>query len=112
VTAGGAQSLEPYDQGYRDGWHDIHVTHRQRRKRRRLRSTEYALGYSHGRIDGAEWPEYPEWWPDFAQAPRVAHAPGSPARFEASDGPGAVQAIGVVSGATPRPPTAPREAVA
>jgi hypothetical protein len=101
VTAGGAQSLEPYDQGYRDGWHDIHLTHRQRRKHRRMRSAEYALGYAHGRIDGAAWPEYREWRPEFAQAPRVAHAPGSPARFEASDAPGAAGRAGVVSGATP-----------
>jgi hypothetical protein len=92
--------LEPYDQGYRDGWHDIHITRRQRRKRRRLRSAEYALGYAHGRIDGAEWPEYPEWWPDFAQAPRVAHEPASPARFEASDAPGAEQRMERVSGPT------------
>ena len=99
--ATGARQLDPYDQGYRDGWHGIHITHRQRRKRRRLRSAEYALGYAHGRIDGEEWPEYPEWWPDFAQAPRVAHEPASPARFEASDGPDAEQRAERVSGPTP-----------
>jgi hypothetical protein len=93
--------LGPYDQGYRDGWHDIHITYRQRRKRRRLRSAEYALGYVHGRIDGAEWPEYSEWWPDFAQAPRVAHQPASPARFEASDAPGAAEDPEPVSAPTP-----------
>lgn len=37
-TPGPKVQLEPYDQGYRDGWADIHVTRRQRRKRRRLRS--------------------------------------------------------------------------
>jgi hypothetical protein len=97
LTTTEARQLEPYDQGYRDGSHDIHVTHRQRRKRRRLRSAEYALGYTHGRIDGAAWPEYPEWWPDFAQARRVAHDPASPAPFEASDGPGAPGRARVVS---------------
>jgi hypothetical protein len=101
VTAAGARQAEPYDQGYRDGWHDIHITHRQRRKRRRLRSAEYALGYAHGRIDGEAWPEYPEWWPDFARAPRVAHDPASPARFGASGAPGAAGRAGVVSGPTP-----------
>jgi hypothetical protein len=95
-----ARRLEPYDQGYRDGWHDVHITRRQRRRRRRLRSAEYALGYTHGRIDGAEWPEYPEWWPDFAQAPSVAHDPASPARLEASDRPGAAGRARVVSGPT------------
>jgi hypothetical protein len=100
VTAG-ARGLEPYDQGYRDGWHDIHITYRQRRKRRRLRSAEYALGYQHGRIDGDAWPEFPEWWPDFAQAPRVAHDHASPARFEASDAPGAEQGVERVSGPSP-----------
>jgi hypothetical protein len=78
--------LGPYEQGYRDGWHDIHVSRRTRRKRRRLASAEYATGYGHGRVDGAHWPAYREWWPDFAQAPRIA---ASPARFEAIDGPGA-----------------------
>ncbi len=97
---GPTSRLEPYDQGYRDGWHDIHIAHRQRRTRRRARSTEYALGHQDGRIDGAEWPEYPEWWPDFAQAPRVAHDPASPARFEASDARGAAEDADRVSGPT------------
>jgi hypothetical protein len=97
----GARQLERYDRGYRDGWHDIHITHRQRRRRRWLRSAEYALGYAHGRIDGTMWPEYHEWWPDFAQAPRVAHDPASPARFEASDAPGAAGAADRVFGPTP-----------
>jgi hypothetical protein len=101
VTAASPVRLEPYDQGYRDGWHDIHITRRQRRKRRRSRSAEYALGYAHGRIDGAGWPEYPEWWPDFAQAPSVAHDPASPVRFEASDASGAEQGVERVSGPTP-----------
>jgi hypothetical protein len=101
VTAASPVRLEPYGQGYRDGWHDIHITHRQRRRRRRLRSAEYALGYAHGRIDGAAWPEYPEWWPDFAQALRVSHQPASPARFEAFDGPGAAEDPERVSGPTP-----------
>jgi hypothetical protein len=101
VTATGTTRLEPYDRGYRDGWHDIHITHRQRRKRRRLRSAEYALGYAHGRVDGGAWPEYPEWWPDFAQAPRVAHQPATPAGFEASGGPGAAEDPERVSGPTP-----------
>ena len=92
--------LEPHDQGYRDGWHDIHITHRQRRKRRRARSAKYALGYAHGRIDGAGWPECPEWWRDFARAPRVAHDPASPARFAASNAPGAEQRVERVSGPT------------
>ena len=59
--ATGARRLEPYDQGYRDGWHDIHVSPLRRRKRRRQRSAEYALGYQHGRTDGATWGQYPEW---------------------------------------------------
>jgi hypothetical protein len=77
--------LAPYDQGYRDGWHDIHVSRRPRRARRRRASAEYATGYGHGRLDGACWPSYREWWPDFAQAPHIA---ASPARFEAIDTPG------------------------
>ena len=59
--------LEPYDQGYRDGWHDIHITRRKRRRKRRQRNAEYALGYGHGRTDGDVHPEAPEWWPDYAQ---------------------------------------------
>jgi hypothetical protein len=121
VTAGGAQSLEPYDQGDRDGWHDIHVTHRQRRKRRRLRSTEYALGYSHGRADGARWGQYPE-WADFASAPRITDAP-EPLVWTRGDGafhaatwplslPGAAAQAGVVSGAIRRSSAALREEVA
>jgi hypothetical protein len=113
--------LEPYDQGYRDGWHDIHVTHRQRRKRRRLRSAEYALGYDHGRIDGATWGQYPE-WADFASAPRITDAP-EPLVWTRGDGafhaatwpvpsPGAAQGARVVSGAIRGPSAAPREAVA
>ena len=66
--------LEPYDQGYRDGWHDIHVSPLRRRKRRRARSAEYALGYAHGRTDGATWGQYPE-WADFTSAPRITEAP-------------------------------------
>jgi len=106
MTAAGARQLEPYDQGYRDGWHDIHVTHRQRRRRRRLRSAEYALGYAHGRIDGDAWPEYPEWWPDFARAPRVPHDPATHARFEAVSSPGAARAEEWVSEPTPAPAVA------
>jgi hypothetical protein len=60
--------LDPYDQGYRDGWHDIHITRHPRRRRRRQRSDEYALGYGHGRTDGDRHPDYPDWWPDFARA--------------------------------------------
>jgi hypothetical protein len=60
---------EPYDQGYRDGWHDICVTRRQRRARRRARSLEYALGYAHGREDGGSHPGYPDWYPDYARGP-------------------------------------------
>ena len=55
-----AVRLEAYDQGYRDGWHDIHISPIRRRKRRRARSAEYALGYDHGRTDGATWGHYPE----------------------------------------------------
>ena len=66
--------LEPYDQGYRDGWHDIHVSPLRRRKRRRARSAEYALGYDHGRTDGATWGQYPE-WAVFTSAPRITDAP-------------------------------------
>jgi len=29
--ATGARRLEPYDQGYRDGWHDIHISPMGRR---------------------------------------------------------------------------------
>ena len=106
MTDAGTRQLEPYDQGYRDGWHDIHVTHRQRRKRGRLRSAEYATGYAHGRIDGAAWPQYREWWPDFAQG-STNHA-----ALRAFSSPGAAQAIGVVSGPIRRPATALREEVA
>lgn len=59
--------LQPYDRGYRDGWHDTHVRHRRGRLRRRRQDVEYALGYDHGFEDGVRWPEYPEWWPDFAR---------------------------------------------
>lgn len=65
-------TLTTYDRGYRDGWADIHISQRQRRKRQRLRSTEYALGYGHGREDGAEHPDWPRWWPDYATAPSVS----------------------------------------
>jgi hypothetical protein len=78
--------LAPYDQGYRDGWHDIHLSPRPRRARRRRAGAEDATGYGHGRLDGACWPGYREWWPDFARAPHIA---ASPARFEAIDAPGA-----------------------
>ena len=57
----GARRLEPYDQAYRDGWHDVHISPLGRRKRRRARDAEYALGYRHGRTDGATWGRYPEW---------------------------------------------------
>ena len=70
-----AASLEPYDAGYRDGWHDANMPGRSRwarRKRRAARSTEYALGYRHGRIDGPTHPEYAEWWPDYARGPKTA----------------------------------------
>ena len=60
--------LEPYDQGYRDGWHDVNVTRWPGRTRRRQRSQEDALGYQHGRVDGAEHPEAPDWWPGYAQS--------------------------------------------
>lgn len=60
---------EPYDQGYRDGWHDIHVTRRQRRAQRRARSPEYALGYAHGRADGDLHPAQPDWYPEYARGP-------------------------------------------
>lgn len=61
--------IDPYDQGYRDGWHDIHISTRQRRARRRRSSEtrtteskgEYALGYRHGRVDGAAHPSCPDW---------------------------------------------------
>ena len=43
-------------------------------QRRRQRSAEYALGYDHGRTDGATWGQYPE-WRDFASAPRIVDAP-------------------------------------
>ncbi len=60
MTATRRTQLEAYDQGYRDGWHDIHESSRPRRKRRRQRSQEYALGYQHGRIDGASHPKVAE----------------------------------------------------
>jgi hypothetical protein len=66
--------LEPYDQGYRDGWHDVHLGPLRRRKRRRARSAEYAAGYDHGRTDGAVWGQYPE-WRDVASVPRIVDAP-------------------------------------
>ena len=91
--------LAPYDQGYRDGWHDVHVSRRPRRARRRRASAEYATGYGHGRLDGASWPAYREWWPDFAKAPRIAT---SAARFEAFGAPGAANR----SGSTQHPSTA------
>jgi hypothetical protein len=74
MTTTGAARLEPYDQGYRDGWHDIHVSPLRRRKRRRARSAEYALGYDHGRTDGATWGQYPE-WAEFTSASRISDAP-------------------------------------
>ena len=74
MTATRTRGLEPYDQGYRDGWHDIHVSPLRRRKRRRQRSAEYALGYQHGRTDGATWGQYPE-WAEFTSAPRITEAP-------------------------------------
>jgi len=86
--------LELYDQGFRDGWHDIHVTHRKRRKKRRQRSAEYALGYEHGRIDGKAHPDVQKWWPDFAQG-WTNHA-----ALAASSRSGAPQTPAMVSGAT------------
>jgi hypothetical protein len=53
--------LEPYDQGYRDGWRDIHKGPVRRRRKRRARNAEYALGYGHGRTDGLTWGQYPDW---------------------------------------------------
>ena len=87
--------LAAYDQGYRYGWHDVHVSSWPHRKRRRERSEEYALGYAHGRIDGAARPEYAEWWPGFAQAPHVVT---SPARETALGRPGAARGARGVPG--------------
>lgn len=52
-----------YDQGYARGWSDIHESTKQRRKRTRTRPgwEEYAVGYDHGRIDGASHPYCPQW---------------------------------------------------
>jgi hypothetical protein len=71
IDVQGKYEYESYDAGYRDGWHDIHVSLRVRRKRRQRRSEampetseakgEYALGYRHGRVDGAVHPGCPEW---------------------------------------------------
>ena len=68
-----SERLEPYDQGYRDGWHDIHVSPVARRKRRRAKD-EYALGYGHGRIDGATWGQFEE-WSDYRDAPAILEEP-------------------------------------
>jgi hypothetical protein len=62
-----SERLEPYDQGYRDGWHDIHISARPRRQRRRRRNKEYALGYRQGRDDGGTHRGVLEWWPDYAR---------------------------------------------
>jgi len=82
--------LEPYDQGYRDGWHDIHVTRRKRRRKRRGRNTEYALGYGHGRTDGDVHPGWPDWWPAYARGWDC------PARFEAFGPRGEAQHLAAV----------------
>ena len=62
--------LEPCDQGYRDGWADRNNPRSgrptKRRRKRRAKSPEYALGYGHGWTDSAQHPGYPKWWPDFA----------------------------------------------
>ena len=70
------EQLEPYDQGYRDGWADIHKSRWPRHHRRQDRNAEYALGYRHGRTDGDEHPDYPVWWPDYARG----HLSGSVSR--------------------------------
>ena len=59
---------EAYGAGYWEGWWDIHISTTKRRKRKRLRSTEYATGYRDGRIDGASHPYCPAW----GRAHRVA----------------------------------------
>jgi hypothetical protein len=121
MTASRTRGLEPYDQGYRDGWHDVHISPLRRRKRRRARSAEYSLGYRHGRTDGATWGQYPE-WRDFASAPRLADA-SEPLVWTRHDGAfhaatwplsscSAEEAADGVSGAIPRPATASRAAVA
>ena len=116
-----ARHLEPYDRGYRDGWHDIHVSPQGRRRRQPARCAEYALRYEHSRSDGPTWGQYPE-WREFASAPRIADAPeplvwtrrdgASHAALLAFASPGFARGAGVVSGATPRPSKALREAVA
>jgi hypothetical protein len=121
VTDTGARQLEPYAKGYRDGWHDIHVSPLRRRKRRRARSAEYALGYQHGRTDGATWGQFPE-WADFASAPRITDAPepivwtrGGGAFHAATwplSPPGAAGRAGVASGAIRWSSAALREEVA
>jgi hypothetical protein len=115
MTASRTRGLEPYDQGYRDGWHEIHLSPLRRRKRRRARSAEYALGYRHGRIDGAAWAQYPE-WAEFTSARRILVAP-QPLVWTRRDGafhaatwpiasPGAAQTAERVSGPTPAAATA------
>jgi hypothetical protein len=114
-AAGTVRQFEPYDQGYRDGWHDIHISPLRRRKRRRQRSEEYALGYDHGRTDGATWGQYPE-WADFASAPRISTFP-RPLVWTRRDGafhaatcpassPGAAEDADLVSGPTAAAPAA------
>jgi hypothetical protein len=121
VTATGAHQLEPYDQGYRDGWHDIHRGPLRRRRRRRQRSAEYAAGYDHGRADGATWGQYPEWM-EFTSAPGIAEAP-EPLVWTRRDGgfhaatwppssPDAAEGVQPVSSATRRSARASRAAVA
>ena len=56
--------LEPYAQGYRDGWHDRRIRHTKRRRVRRRANREYGLGYNHGWADGEG--RDVDWWPDFA----------------------------------------------
>jgi hypothetical protein len=110
MTASRTRGLEPYDQGYRDDWHDVHISPLRRRKRRRARSAEYALGYRHGRTDGATWGQYPE-WADFTSASRIVCAP-EPLVWTRRDGafhaatwpdssPGAAEGADRVSGAIP-----------
>ena len=67
----------------------------QRRVRPRLRPRPHRR---------CEWPEYPEWWPDFAQAPRVTRTEPrqTPARVRAPPTlPGAAEDADRVSGPTP-----------